>query len=98
MNQGSNAGMNNKVQRRHFMKWIGGAGAAAMLVEPRGVFAEALTTFGIIGVKVWIYRGEILDPNASIARGTTTDPINEVKLDRSARRGDRGPRRDRGDR
>src|SRR5438094_9647061 len=44
MNQGSNAGMNNKVQRRHFMKWIGGAGAAAMLVEPRGVFAEALTT------------------------------------------------------
>src|SRR5437667_619250 len=44
MNQRSNAGMNNKVQRRHFMKWIGGAGAAAMLVEPRGVFAEALTT------------------------------------------------------
>ena len=24
--------------------------------------AEAQTTFGIIGVKVWIYRGEILDP------------------------------------
>ena len=23
-------------------------------------FAEALTTFGIIGVKVWVYRGEIL--------------------------------------
>ena len=23
-------------------------------------FAQALTTFGIIGVKVWIYRGEIL--------------------------------------
>ena len=46
-------------------------------------FAEALTTFGIIGVKVWIYRGEILDPNASMARGTTTDPINEVKADRS---------------
>src|SRR3954447_16994506 len=56
-------------------------------------FAEALTTFGIIGVKVWIYRGEILDPNASIARGTTTDPINEVKADRSMRR-DRRPRRD----
>ncbi len=57
-------------------------------------FAEALTTFGIIGVKVWIYRGEILDPNASMARGTTTDPMNEVKVDRSARRNDRGPRRD----
>lgn len=24
--------------------------------------AEALTTFGIIGVKVWIYRGEVLPP------------------------------------
>ena len=23
--------------------------------------AEASTTFGIIGVKVWIYKGEILD-------------------------------------
>ena len=23
-------------------------------------FAEALTTFGIVGVKVWVYRGEIL--------------------------------------
>src|SRR5476649_2782504 len=57
-------------------------------------FAEALTTFGIIGVKVWIYRGEILDPNASMARGTTTDPMNEVKVERGARRNDRGPRRD----
>jgi small subunit ribosomal protein S3 len=57
-------------------------------------FAEALTTFGIIGVKVWIYRGEILDPNASMARGTTTDPMKEVKVERGARRNDRGPRRD----
>jgi len=24
-------------------------------------FAEARTTYGIIGVKVWIYKGEILD-------------------------------------
>ena len=61
-------------------------------------FAEALTTFGIIGVKVWIYRGEILDPNASMARGTTTDPMNEVKVERGARRNDRGPRRDRNER
>ncbi|MDQ3043111.1 MAG: 30S ribosomal protein S3 [Acidobacteriota bacterium] len=61
-------------------------------------FAEALTTFGIIGVKCWIYRGEILDPNASMARGTTTDPMKEVKVDKSARRGDgRPPRRDRND-
>ncbi len=29
-------------------------------------FAEALTTYGIIGVKVWIYKGDIMahDPNA----------------------------------
>ena len=58
-------------------------------------FAEALTTFGIIGVKVWIYRGEILDPNASIARGTTTDPMKEVKIDKNARNQGRPPRRDR---
>jgi small subunit ribosomal protein S3 len=55
-------------------------------------FAEALTTFGIIGVKVWIYRGDILDANASMARGTTTDPMIEPKADRSGGRG-RGDRR-----
>lgn len=75
-------------------------------------FAEALTTFGIIGIKCWIYRGEILDPNASLARGTNTDPINEPKVyDRGGRpprrrergeggdfRRDRGGRGDRGNR
>ena len=61
-------------------------------------FAEALTTFGIIGVKCWIYRGEILDPNASIARGTTTDPINEPKTTERGRGGrPQRPRRDRDD-
>jgi small subunit ribosomal protein S3 len=54
--------------------------------------AEAHTTFGIIGVKVWIYRGEILDAKAAMARGTQTDPINEPR----GERGDgRRPRRDR---
>ncbi|HEX8264044.1 MAG TPA: hypothetical protein VF596_01365, partial [Pyrinomonadaceae bacterium] len=43
-----------------------------------------------IGVKVWIYRGEILDPNASLARGTNTDPIIEPKI---MDRGGRPPRR-----
>ena len=28
-------------------------------------FAEALTTYGIIGVKVWVYKGEIFDLHAS---------------------------------
>ena len=48
--------------------------------------AEAHTTMGIIGVKCWIYRGEILDPNANMARGTTTDPINEPKIKDGGRR------------
>jgi small subunit ribosomal protein S3 len=60
--------------------------------------AEALTTMGIIGVKVWIYRGEILDPDANMARGTTTDPINEPKIRDSGRRGRRPRRRDDRDR
>ena len=35
-------------------------------------FAEGLTTYGIIGVKVWIYRGDILehDPQAHEQRAT----------------------------
>ena len=28
-------------------------------------FAEAMTTYGIIGVKVWVYKGEIFDLHAS---------------------------------
>ena len=61
-------------------------------------FAEALTTFGIIGVKVWIYRGEILDPNASMARGTTTDRMKEPKVQGGGRGGDRDRRPRRRDR
>ena len=41
--------------------------------------AEANTTFGMIGVKVWIYRGQILDPNVAMARGTGTDPIDDTR-------------------
>ncbi|MCP9494624.1 MAG: 30S ribosomal protein S3 [Pyrinomonadaceae bacterium MAG19_C2-C3] len=44
--------------------------------------AEAHTTFGVIGVKVWIYRGDILDPAAAMARGTGTDPINDTQSER----------------
>ncbi len=57
-------------------------------------FAEAHTTFGVIGVKCWIYRGEILDPKAAMARGTGSDPINEPRP-RARRRAQ--PRRDRED-
>jgi small subunit ribosomal protein S3 len=56
--------------------------------------AEARTTFGVIGVKCWIYRGDILDPKAAMARGTQPDPINEPR----GERGDgRRLRRDRDD-
>jgi small subunit ribosomal protein S3 len=27
-------------------------------------FAEALTTYGIIGIKTWIYKGDVYDLNA----------------------------------
>jgi small subunit ribosomal protein S3 len=69
--------------------------------------AEANTTFGVIGVKVWIYRGEILDPKAAMARGTGTDPISDVRGDRTERRArtrrereasERGERPERGER
>jgi len=32
-------------------------------------FVEAATTYGILGVKVWIYKGEIFDLYASKADG-----------------------------
>ncbi len=69
-------------------------------------FTEAHTTFGVIGVKTWIYRGEILDPKAAMARGTGTDPINDTRPERRPRtrreregggeRDNRGERRPRG--
>ena len=32
--------------------------------------AEALTTFGRIGVKVWIYKGEVLPPRSTVEAET----------------------------
>ena len=56
-------------------------------------FAEAATTYGRIGVKVWLYKGEVLNDN----RGDR--PERPRREDRPRRdRDDRGPRRDRGDR
>ena len=41
--------------------------------------AEAQTTYGKIGIKVWIYRGIVLSMNeeatASVAAGTATDGV-----------------------
>lgn len=36
-------------------------------------FAEALTTYGRIGIKVWIYKGEILQKEEQKRSGETTD-------------------------
>lgn len=47
-------------------------------------FAEANTTYGIIGIKVWVYKGEVL-------KGTK--PLDEIP--RPARNNERGDRRSR---
>jgi small subunit ribosomal protein S3 len=59
-------------------------------------FSEAHTTYGVIGVKAWLYKGEILDAGNRM-RSLSSEP--EPRRDRGDRRdrgGDRGG--DRGDR
>jgi small subunit ribosomal protein S3 len=65
-------------------------------------FSEAHTTYGVIGIKTWLYKGEILD--LTKRRGGLL-PEPEPRRDRGDRdrrdrrdRGDRGPRGDRGER
>jgi small subunit ribosomal protein S3 len=57
-------------------------------------FAEANTTYGKIGVKVWIYKGEVL--TAGNRMGPRTIEAPRARDDRRDRRDnrDRGPRRD----
>ena len=64
-------------------------------------FAEAKTTYGILGVKVWIYKGEILN----IAEGKKKEAEAQAKENNRRRdgrrrndRGDRAPRRRDGER
>jgi small subunit ribosomal protein S3 len=56
-------------------------------------FSEAHTTYGVIGIKAWLYKGEILD--LTKRRGGLL-PEPEPRRERSDR--DRRDRRDRGDR
>jgi len=44
-------------------------------------FAEAHTTYGIIGIKVWIFKGEVL------TNGVVPEPADEEKRPRKPRRG-----------
>ncbi|MGN6207663.1 30S ribosomal protein S3 [Asticcacaulis sp.] len=61
-------------------------------------FAEALTTYGIIGIKVWIFKGEVLehDPMAQDKRwaNEASGPSSSERPERGERP-NRGPRRDR---
>jgi small subunit ribosomal protein S3 len=53
--------------------------------------SEAKTTYGIIGVKVWVYKGDTLGRNdAPVVEETAEDK----RPRRNARPGDRRPRRD----
>ena len=54
-------------------------------------FAEAATTFGRIGVKVWIYKGEVLSQTLRTTPRTmdTTKPYQERRDRRPRRDGDR---------
>jgi small subunit ribosomal protein S3 len=54
-------------------------------------FSEAKTTYGVIGVKVWVYKGDNLGRSDAPSLDSTPRPEGEE------RRGPRGPRRD-GDR
>lgn len=55
-------------------------------------FSEAFTTYGVIGVKVWIYKGEIL---GDFRKGNEPEPRRAPRRergDRPERGGDRGDR------
>ncbi len=54
-------------------------------------FWEANTTYGKIGVKVWIYKGEVL---SEVARTGRSDDRRDRRDRRDNRRGDRRDRRD----
>jgi len=59
-------------------------------------FAEANTTYGKIGVKVWIYKGEILNevnrPGSNQRRGDRRDNRGDRRDNRGDRKDNRGPR------
>ena len=57
-------------------------------------FAEAKTQYGIIGIKTWIYKGEIFD-FAQVGQEKQDDSPRGERGDRGDRDRPRGPRRDR---
>lgn len=61
-------------------------------------FFEAKTTFGQIGVKVWIYKGDLTEKEWAAEQAKNPRPQRAVRGERSDRgdRGDRPPRRGEG--
>ena len=49
-------------------------------------FAEANTTYGRIGVKVWLYKGEVLNDNRSGRPERPERPRRDDRRDRQDRR------------
>ena len=58
-------------------------------------FAEAATTYGRIGVKVWIYKGEVLTGDVAKARVMAERSERKPRRNNDDRRGGRGDRRER---
>lgn len=61
-------------------------------------FWEANTTYGKIGVKVWIYKGEVLPEVARVQTGATEERRQQNNRRDNRGRGDRRDNRGRGDR
>jgi small subunit ribosomal protein S3 len=59
-------------------------------------FAEAATTYGILGVKVWIYKGEILNVAEGRQKEAAANAAPDRRERRDRRRSDRGERKPRG--
>jgi small subunit ribosomal protein S3 len=54
-------------------------------------FAQAYTTYGVIGIKTWVYKGDLLD--AQMRKGISNEPEPRRMPRERRERGDRGERR-----
>ena len=45
--------------------------------------AEALTTYGIIGVKVWIYKGDVFPKNKKVNKGNEKEDIKNASTNKN---------------
>src|SRR5215467_2041744 len=55
-------------------------------------FSEASTTYGVIGVKAWLYKGEILGGQRRLGFSSEPEPRPRRDRDRDRDRGERGER------